>query len=104
MAFETPIQGGVDLAATTETDVLATSADTIAYVTITNRTTSPVAVRLGIATGGGSLGNAEYDLYDFSLAANDSIKRGPFSLPNGDDIRGYAAATGITMRYDGWTA
>ena len=104
MAFDTPIQGGVSLAATTETSVLATTADTVAFVTVTNRSSASVTVRLWVDTaGGGSGADAEADLYDFPLPANDSVKRGPFFLPNGDDIRAWASATGITVRYDGWT-
>lgn len=104
MPYDTPIQGGVDPAAATETELLATGADCVVFVTATNRTADSINIRLGVATGGGALGDGEYDLYDFPLPAFDSIKRGPFSLPNGDDIRVWAAAVDVTFRYDGWSA
>lgn len=103
MAYDTPIQGGIEPAAATETDLLATSANCVVLVTATNRTAASINIRIGVATGGGALGDGEWDLYDFPLPAFDSIKRGPFSLPNGDDVRVYASAVDVTFRYDGWS-
>lgn len=102
MPYDIPIQGGVDPAAATETDLLVTTANAVATVTATNRTNASINIRIGVATGGGALGDTEYDLFDFPLPAFDSIKRGPFSLPNGDDIRVQASAVDVTFRYDGW--
>lgn len=103
MAYDIPIQGGVDPAATTETELLATSANSVVFVTATNRTAAAINIRIGVATGGGALADTEFDLYDFPLPAFDSVKRGPFSLPNGDDIRVQASAVDVTFRYDGFS-
>lgn len=104
MAFETPISGGVDPAATTETELFNSSTDAVLFVTATNRTAAAINIRIGVdKSGGGSLGDTEYDLYDFPLPAFDSIKRGPFSIVSGDDVRVFASAADVTFRYDGWT-
>jgi hypothetical protein len=106
MAYDVPIQGGVDPAATTETLLLDGSgiaANWIVFVKATNRTAATISVRIGTDTGGGgSLGDTEYDLYDFPLPPFDSITRGPFVGTSSDDIRVYASAADVTFRYDGF--
>lgn len=106
MPYDVPIQGGVDPAAATETLLLDGSgigANWVAFVKATNRTSGSINIRIGTDTGGaGSLGDTEYDLFDFPLAAFDSITRGPFVGTSADDIRVQASALDVTFRYDGF--
>tara|TARA_B100001109_G_C18783878_1_gene436708 strand:- start:273 stop:581 length:309 start_codon:yes stop_codon:yes gene_type:complete len=87
---------GVDLSATTAANVgqAGSSGGTYA-VTITNRNTSSVTVRLGLGTGSATFQNARYILYDEPLAAKSSMTFSPVVAEANDYIIAYSSAASV---------
>ena len=105
MALNTrSILGQADLAAATETLVYtAPTAESGAtfLVYFTNRTASPINVRIGLSPGGGALVDAEYVLFDRALPANDAEKYGPFVIGPDDQVRCEADAVDTSVLVSG---
>lgn len=105
MALDTPLRGGVNPSAASDTTILtqSTGKNGAVFVTIANRTTASINVRLALRPAGSTaLGATHYRLYDFALPANDALVRGPFALKPSDLLVGRCATTGVTFGYDGW--
>ena len=76
MAETIRVLAQVDLSATTLTDVYTVGAGlsaSISSVTLTNRTTSEITVRVSIAVAGLADTNKQYIRYDYPIAPKGSI-------------------------------
>ena len=89
--------GSADLAATTLTTLYTCPATTftVASVSICNRTTSPITVRLAVATATTPT-NAEYIEYDTTIAANQVLERTGIVMDAGKLIVVRSSATGVS--------
>lgn len=76
-----------DLAASTNTTIYTVPADTfaVAAISICNRTTDPVKIRIAIAAAGTPT-NAEYIEYDQSISANGVLERTGVVMEAGKNI------------------
>ena len=87
---------GVDLSATTAANVgQAGSSGGTFSVTITNRSTSGVTVRLGLGTRSATFQDARYVLYDEPLAAKSSLTFAPIVAEANDYIIAYSSAASV---------
>jgi len=87
---------GVDLSATTAANVgQAGSSGGTFSVTITNRSTSGVTVRLGLGTSSATFQDARYVLYDEPLAAKSSLTFAPIVAEANDYIVAYSSAASV---------
>ena len=87
---------GVDLSATTAANVgQAGSSGGTFSVTITNRSTSGVTVRLGLGTSSATFQDARYVLYDEPLAAKSSLTFAPIVAEANDYIIAYSSAASV---------
>ena len=87
---------GVDLSATTAANVgQAGSSGGTFSVTITNRSTSAVTVRLGLGTSSATFQDARYVLYDEPLAAKSSLTFSPIVAEANDYIVAYSSAASV---------
>ena len=89
--------GTADLAATTLTTLYTCPATTftVASVNICNRTTSPISVRLAVASAATPT-NAEYIEYDTTIAANQVLERTGIVMDAGKLIVVRSSTTGIS--------
>lgn len=89
--------GIADVAATTNTTLYTVPASTFAVVTVTlvNRGSSAVTVRIAIASTA-SPANGEYIEYGVSLGANAVLERTGLVLAAGQNIVVYASAVNIS--------
>ena len=89
--------GTADLAATTLTTLYTCPATTftVASVSICNRTTSPITVRLAVASAATPT-NAEYIEYDTTIAANQVLERTGIVMDAGKLIVVRSSATGLS--------
>ena len=87
---------GVDLSATTAANVgQAGSSGGTFSVTICNRGTSSVTVRLGLGTGSATFQDARYLLYDETLAGKSSMTLAPVVAEANDYIIAYSSAASV---------
>ncbi len=87
---------GVDLSATTAANVGQAGSSGGSYaVTITNRSTSSVTIRLGLGTSSATFQDARYILYDESLAAKSSMTFSPVVAEANDYIIAYSSAASV---------
>lgn len=87
---------GVDLSATTAADVGRAGSSGGSYsVTIVNRSTSGVTIRLGLGTGSATFQDARYVLYDEPLAAKSSMTFSPVVAEANDYIIAYSSAASV---------
>ena len=87
---------GVDLSATTAADVGQAGSSGGSYaVTITNRSTSAVTVRLGLGTSSATFQDARYVLYDEPVAAKSSLTFSPIVAEGNDYIIAYSSASSV---------
>lgn len=89
--------GTADLAATTLTTLYTCPATTftVASVSICNRTTSPITVRLAVASAATPT-NAEYIEYDTTIAGNQVLERTGIVMDAGKLIVVRSSATGLS--------
>jgi hypothetical protein len=89
--------GIADLAATTLTTLYTCPATTftVASVSICNRTTSPITVRLAVASAATPT-NAEYIEYDTTITANQVLERTGIVMDAGKLIVVRSSATGVS--------
>ena len=93
--------GHLDIAATTYTDLYTVPADTfsVATVSLVNRTSSNITVRVAITTtgaGSGSPNNSEFIEYDVTLAPKGVLERTGLVIDAGKIISVYASAVGVS--------
>ncbi len=87
---------GVDLSATTAANVGQAGSSGGSYsVTIVNRSTSAVTVRLGLGTGSATFQDARYVLYDEPIAAKSSLTFSPIVAEGNDYIIAYSSASSV---------
>lgn len=87
---------GVDLSATTAANVgQAGSSGGTFSVTICNRGTSSVTIRLGLGTGSATFQDARYLLYDETLAGKSSMTLAPVVAEANDYIIAYSSAASV---------
>mgnify|MGYP003117204770 FL=1 len=87
---------GVDLSATTAANVGQAGSSGGSYsVTIVNRSTSAVTVRLGLGTGSATFQDARYVLYDEPVAAKSSLTFSPIVAEGNDYIIAYSSASSV---------
>ena len=87
---------GVDLSATTAENVGQAGSSGGSYsVTIVNRSTSAVTVRLGLGTGSATFQDARYVLYDEPIAAKSSLTFSPIVAEGNDYIIAYSSASSV---------
>lgn len=92
--------GAVDLGALTYTDLYTVPADTfaVASISLANRTSSAIQIRVAITTtaGPGAPANSEFIEYGTTIAANGVLERTGLVLDTGKIISIYAATVGIS--------
>lgn len=87
---------GVDLSATTAANVGQAGSSGGSYsVTIVNRSTSAVTVRLGLGTSSATFQDARYVLYDEPVAAKSSLTFSPIVAEGNDYIIAYSSAASV---------
>ena len=87
---------GVNLSATTAANVgQAGSSGGTFSVTICNRGTSSVTVRLGLGTSSATFQDARYLLYDETLAGKSSMTLAPVVAEANDYIIAYSSAASV---------
>ena len=87
---------GVDLSATTAANVGQAGSSGGSYsVTITNRGTSSVTVRLGLGKTSATFQDARYLLYDETLAGKSSMTFSPVVAEADDYIIAYSSAASV---------
>ncbi len=94
----TGILGTSDLSATTNTTVYTVPASTFSVVTVSicNRSSSTVTVRLAAAASG-TPGNAEYLEFGTQILANGVLERSGIVLDAGKNIVAYSSATSVNV-------
>lgn len=92
----TGILGTADLAATTNTTLYTVPADTftVANITMVNRTSSAVTVRVALAASG-TPGDAEYIEYDTQIPAKGVLERTGLVLDATKNIVVYSSAIDV---------
>lgn len=93
--------GAVSLAATTNTTVATFTVDATISINVTNRTISPIKVRLAIGTNA-TPADADWINYDVEIPANGILERTGQAVSSGERVVAYAAATGISVRVHGF--
>ena len=92
--------GAVDLGALTYTDLYTVPTDTftVASISLANRTSSSVQVRVAITTTAGPAapGNSEFIEYGTTIAANGVLERTGLVLAANQIISLYAATVGVS--------
>lgn len=93
--------GNLDLGATSYTDLYTVPADTfaVASVSLVNRTSSGITVRVAVTTTSGGVGSpnlSEFIEYDVTIAPKGVLERTGLVLDAGKIISVYASATGIS--------
>ncbi|TXH54036.1 MAG: hypothetical protein E6Q97_11780 [Desulfurellales bacterium] len=91
--------GAVDLAATTNTTVYAGPASgKVGTVTVSlcNRNSTPVRIRLALATSS-SPGAAEWVWYDKLIPGNESIERTGIAVDNGKQVVAYSDVANVSV-------
>lgn len=100
-----PILGSTDLAATTNTELLAGGMPYDGWVEriqICNRNGSAITFRLFIVPREAALGNEHAVAYGTSCPANSSVSiDGDFLLQQNDRVVGYASTTGVSINIYG---
>jgi hypothetical protein len=93
-----------DLAATTNTTLRTiTSGQTGVFsVSFANRTASAINIRLAHAAATTTPANAEWRLYDFSLAGNSALELSGLSAIAAKNIVAYASAVGVSANAYGF--
>jgi hypothetical protein len=93
-----------DLAATTNTTLrtITTGKEATFSVSFANRTASAINIRLAHATTTTTPSNAEWRLYDYSLAANSALELTGLLAAATKNIVAYASATGISVNVYGF--
>lgn len=91
--------GKASLAATTMTEIVAppTSGIKIASVSICNRTTADITLRLAVAADTGSVADADYIEYDVKVPGNGVLERSGLVLSAGNGLMAYAGDTGLSV-------
>lgn len=102
MALSVAIRGGVEPAATTDTTLHTATKTAHVFVKAANKGSVAALIRVAVRPLGAAIADAHYDLYDFSLPANDRLQLGPYSLLNTDVITVRASTADVTFRFDGW--
>lgn len=94
--------GAANLAATTNTTIYTVpgGSETIATVSMCNRTPSSIDVRLAIAEGD-IPGDEDWIEYDFPIAANRVLERTGRHMQAGIRIVAYASTEGLSVVVDG---
>ena len=94
--------GANDLAATTNTTVYTVPTGKLATfnVSLTNRNSVPVSVRLAIASAA-SPTNSEWLFYDYVLNGQNTVERTGLVADAAKLIVAYASATGVSVVVDG---
>jgi len=92
--------GAVELGALTYTNLYKVPTDTfaVASISLANRTTSPVQVRVAVTTtdGPSAPSNGEFIEYGTTIAANGVLERTGLVLAANQIVSIYAATTGIS--------
>lgn len=92
--------GAVDLGALAYTDLYTVPADTfsVASISLANRTSSAIQIRVAITTtaGPGAPANSEFIEYGTSIAGNGVLERTGLVLDTGKIISIYASSVGIS--------
>lgn len=98
--------GVSDIPATTNTSVYscpATSGGAVVSVSLVNRTTGAIKVRVAVVDGVvGDLAVEDYIEYDALLPAKGTLERTQIAMSAGECIVVYAAAVGVTARVHGY--
>jgi hypothetical protein len=93
--------GVASLAATTNTTVVTFTTDTSVSVNMTNRTNTPVFVRLAVSVADTPT-DAEWINYDVTIPANGVLERTGLVCSSGEKIVAYASAVGVSVRVQGF--
>lgn len=92
--------GSSDLAANTDTNIYQcpSGQTAVVNVSICNRNSSPVNIRLMMSVGGqGSITNNEYLEYDYQLLANSAMERTGLIMSSLNYIVAHASTTGVSV-------
>jgi hypothetical protein len=94
--------GSVDISATTDTIVytVPTSTYTVCSISICNRNTSPVTIRLALATTGTPT-NADYIEYETTVVANGVFERTGLVMDAGLNIVAYSDTANVSINVYG---
>jgi hypothetical protein len=105
MADVIKVLGQLEAAATTEEDLYEVPSLTVATcstLAICNRTAGALTFRVSVAVAGGTTANQDYIYYDKQVSANDSLFLTiGMTLNEGDVVRTYASATGLSFNLFG---
>ena len=105
MADDIKVLGQLACAATTEETVYTVpnlAQTTISLITVCNRSGSAVTFRLYVAVAGASTDNKQYLYYDYSIAANDTLRVGcGVTLNQSDEVQFYASAASLSVNIFG---
>jgi hypothetical protein len=96
--------GAADLAATTNTILytVPTGRRATVNISLANRTTADIAVRLAHEDGSsGTPANEDYLWYDYLLPANTAAERTGVPVAAGNSLVAYAAAVGVSVVVQG---
>jgi hypothetical protein len=90
-------------AATTLTDAYTVPALKVATVEVivAERAAATAAIRISHAINGAANANAQYLLYDFAMAANDSLTTARFTMRAGDVLRVYSSTGNVSFNING---
>ena len=93
------VYGKSALAATTMTEIVAApnSGIKIASVSVCNRTSSDLTLRLAIAGAAGSVADADYIEYDVKIPGNGVLERSGLVLSAGNGLMAYASGAGLSV-------
>jgi len=91
--------GAVAPSATTNTPLYTVGLDTFSVVTVSicNRSSADVTIRLALTAGSDTPTTAEYLEYDVTLVGNGTLERTGIVMDAGKKLVGYASASDTTF-------
>lgn len=94
---------GVDLSPTANTSLYTVPASTSAIISITicNRTADDIVYRIAHTASGSAPSAGDYKTYNLTIVGNDTHQITGVSMSAGNQIIGYASATGLSITIDG---
>jgi len=99
------VLGQVEAASATEADLYEVpdlTQTTVSSLVVCNRTVGALNFRVSVAVSGATTANKQYLYYDKEVAANDSFTAVlGLTLNQGDIVRVYASAVGLTFNMFG---
>jgi len=97
--------GAVDLSAAVNTTVFTGTASkiTTANITVCNRNSSPILIRLAHIDGLlAAIANEDYFEYDLEVGANDSYEKTGVVVAAGHTIAAYSDTANVSVQAAGW--